>query len=127
MSNIDMSTVTIPQLHEAQRWVLDHVWADMDDDAVAELTGAQIVKGIQQHYEGGWEAFVRDRCPEQRPTMMEVLKQHQGCTARVGGAWSTAMRTVDATDDAEGLGWLYGGFVVECHTHGVSLSQQWNG
>lgn len=126
MNTIDMHTVTMPQLREAQRWVLDCVWADLDDESVAELTGEQIVKGVQRHYEGGWAAFVRDCCLEPQSSVQDVMAQHHGHSVHVGGAWSTAITTVDAKQPSDKLRWQYEGYAVDCLTCGTKLSQQWN-
>lgn len=130
MKKINMHEVTIAQLREARDWILDNSWADLDDDAIAELTGEQIVKGVQRHYEGGWSAFLRNTAlvtaDSQYASVVAVLKTHDGHSVHVGGAWSTVIKTVDASKPAEELAWQYAGFSVHCTTCDASLSQQWN-
>jgi len=67
MKNIDRSTVTLPQLREARAWILDCVWGDLDESDVADLSGEQIVRGVQRHYEGGWAQFLADVDVEDAP------------------------------------------------------------
>ena len=44
---------------EARGWVADCQWQDDTSD----LTDAQIKRGIDRHYYGGWRAFVADSRP----------------------------------------------------------------
>lgn len=48
-------------LREARAWIADCTWAD-DIDAYS-LTGDQVRRGVQRHYEGGWAAFAADCTP----------------------------------------------------------------
>lgn len=122
---IDMSTVTMSQLKEARDWILDCVWADLNESDVAELTGEQIVKGIQRHYEGGWSAFVATvEDTETADPMLAVLAHHVGHQARISSPLNSVVSKVEAltTDKAQ---WRYGGFVVHCLTCDTALSAQW--
>lgn len=125
MNTVDMSTVTMNQLKEARGWILDCVWADLDENDVAELTGEQIVKGIQRHYEGGWSAFVVACVPaEDDNPMQRVLSAHVGHQARISGVINSVVEKVEplTLDKAQ---WRYGGFVVHCLTCDEQLSAQW--
>ena len=46
-------------ISEARGWVADCQWQDETD----HLTDAQIKRGIERHYDGGWRAFVADSRP----------------------------------------------------------------
>ena len=45
-------------LTEARAWISDCMWADEVD--VSGLTDAQVMRGVQAHYDGGWAGFVSD-------------------------------------------------------------------
>lgn len=50
------------EIKDGRAWIADCEWADLDprEDDVAELTARQVVRGINQHYDGGWDQFIRD-------------------------------------------------------------------
>jgi hypothetical protein len=59
-----------PELISAARsWIADCEWADTGPDDVAGLTDAEVVRGIQRHYQGGWLRFVADgaQLPPMKP------------------------------------------------------------
>ena len=59
-----MARASTPELISAARsWIADCEWANIGPDDIADLTDAQVVAGIQQHYEGGWAAFRIDGDP----------------------------------------------------------------
>lgn len=118
MNIVDMSTVTTSQLKEARGWIMDCVWADMDEDQAAELTGEQIVKGIERHYEGGWAAFLVDSDTAEPATetklRFEVKLTRNGSSERVntftwGATRSEAyVRVTDMLDrDETWEGWSF--------------------
>lgn len=43
---------------EARAWIADCEWADLMADDVDQLTWQDIKRGVQKHYEGGWDALV---------------------------------------------------------------------
>lgn len=45
-------------IREARGWIADCTWAEELD--VEELTDLEVIKGVDKHYDGGWEAFLRD-------------------------------------------------------------------
>lgn len=48
-----------PELISAARsWAADCQW--LDSEEIADLTDAQVVAGVQQHYDGGWAQFTED-------------------------------------------------------------------
>jgi len=51
--------VTAEVLHEARGWVLDCLWRE-DPDTLAGLPDAAILAGVQRHYLGGLDQFIRD-------------------------------------------------------------------
>lgn len=54
----DMATQL--QLAEARDWVLDCDFPDVDGpDELGELSDAELVDGVDRHYQGGWPAFIR--------------------------------------------------------------------
>lgn len=60
----DSRAWTPPETHEsleqARAWIADCTWAEGPDFDVSELTDLEVIKGIDAHYIGGWEAFVID-------------------------------------------------------------------
>lgn len=44
----------------ARSWAADCAWADLDNGDVADLSDADVVRGVQHHYAGGWAQFTRD-------------------------------------------------------------------
>jgi len=44
----------------ARDWIADCGWADLDTDGAAELTDAEVLRGVERHYEGGLRAFAAD-------------------------------------------------------------------
>jgi hypothetical protein len=52
---------TPEQIKAMRDWAKDCQWADdTDSDFVDELTDEQVIKGVQQHYDGGLTQFVKD-------------------------------------------------------------------
>jgi hypothetical protein len=47
------------QVAEARLWIRECRWQD-EPEALAELTDAEVIRGIDQHYQGGWSRFCRD-------------------------------------------------------------------
>lgn len=47
-------------IESAREWVRACQWGDLDDEAVDTLGTAAIVRGINRHYQGGWQQFTRD-------------------------------------------------------------------
>ena len=43
-------------INEARNWIAD-AFSDVD---VEDLTDAEVCRGVQRHYCGGWAQFVRD-------------------------------------------------------------------
>ena len=43
-------------LTEARQWIADCRWREEPED-LAELTDAEIIRGIDQHCDGGWNGF----------------------------------------------------------------------
>ena len=59
-------TIT-PEIIAAMReWVSDCTWADVE--SADDLTDAQIIRGVQAHYVGGVDAFIRDGNPDHTRT-----------------------------------------------------------
>lgn len=52
--------LTEKQLSEARDWIKDCIWGDLDQDDVDDLSNEQIIKGIQDNYNGGLKQFVLD-------------------------------------------------------------------
>lgn len=52
--------MTTEQLTEARGWIADCVWDDLDESEIADLSDAQIERGIRRHYDGGIEQFIAD-------------------------------------------------------------------
>lgn len=48
-------------IRAARAWVADCSWAELNsDEDVADLSDAEIIRGIQRHYAGGLAQFTRD-------------------------------------------------------------------
>lgn len=39
-------------------WIADCVWRDLSPEDIEELTDDEIIRGVDQHYQGGVAAFV---------------------------------------------------------------------
>lgn len=52
---VEYSTETITTMRD---WVKDCQWNDLDADDIDELTPFEILKGIEQNYDGGIKAFI---------------------------------------------------------------------
>lgn len=53
-----------PELIAAMRdWAKDCAWRDVDEDDVDEMPLAELLRGIERHYDGGMAAFIRDGLP----------------------------------------------------------------
>ena len=51
---------TPAQLREARGWILDCGWQDLTPAQVRRMPAADVVRGVERNYEGGWAQFVRD-------------------------------------------------------------------
>jgi hypothetical protein len=60
MSRNDTSPAEPDALSEARRWIADCAWADLGPDAIDEITDAEVLAGVERHYDGGWSAFLAD-------------------------------------------------------------------
>lgn len=49
--------VTKAQISEARLWIRDCNWLDEDED-LEDLTDAEVRRGIERHYDGGWIQFL---------------------------------------------------------------------
>jgi hypothetical protein len=59
-----MARAAAPELIRAARgWIAGYPRANLGPDDVADLTDAQVITGVQRHYEGGWAAFVAAEDP----------------------------------------------------------------
>lgn len=59
--NENSTTVwTADQIAEAREWLMDLEFMDLDPDEIQWLTPLVVVRAVQHHYDGGWEAFLRD-------------------------------------------------------------------
>jgi hypothetical protein len=47
------------QVAEARLWIGECRWQD-ELEALAELTDAEVICGIDRHYRGGWSGFCQD-------------------------------------------------------------------
>lgn len=43
----------------AREWAADCLWLDLEPEDFDEMPVTHLVRGIDQHYDGGWPAFVR--------------------------------------------------------------------
>ena len=48
--------LTATNIQDARDWAADCEWSDVSD--VNELTDREIVAGIAQHFDGGWDGFL---------------------------------------------------------------------
>ena len=53
-----MAPLTLPQVAEAKEWIADCEWGDLDPDDALELTYAQIIRGLQRHFDGGIHGYL---------------------------------------------------------------------
>jgi hypothetical protein len=51
---------TPTELAAMRQWIADRSWSDLAGDDVADLPDEIVVWGIDNHYDGGVEAFLRD-------------------------------------------------------------------
>lgn len=49
---------------QARGWVADCEWGDLPPRRVAQLSRLTLVRGVNRHYEGGWEQFIADQDAE---------------------------------------------------------------
>ena len=56
MRTAEQASITAQQVREARRWIAD-VWGAK---LAKRLTRAEVIAGVQRHYEGGWAQFVAD-------------------------------------------------------------------
>jgi hypothetical protein len=47
------------QVAEARLWIGECRWQD-EPEALTKLTDAEVIRGIERHYRGGWSRFCRD-------------------------------------------------------------------
>lgn len=55
---IERITLNAAELAEARSWIGDCEWRDLEPEDVAELTDAEIMRGVARHYDGGLAAFI---------------------------------------------------------------------
>jgi hypothetical protein len=53
-----LEDITTEQITEARAWIADCYWGDLDD--ASELSDAEVVQGVKNHYDGGWTQFLAD-------------------------------------------------------------------
>lgn len=56
-------SIPLPLIQAAREWVRDCEWGDLKPRHVWQLTRPALVRGVNRHYDGGWEAFVADHTP----------------------------------------------------------------
>lgn len=44
----------------ARAWVAECEWQNITADEIADLSASEIVRGVNDAYEGGWHQFVQD-------------------------------------------------------------------
>lgn len=44
---------------DCRLWIAECVWRE-DEDELAELTALEVIRGVNRHYDGGIEQFIRD-------------------------------------------------------------------
>ena len=47
-------------IDEMRAWIGECLWRDIDEDDISSLTDEQVLRGIERHYSGGVECFIRD-------------------------------------------------------------------
>jgi hypothetical protein len=52
--------MTAEQLRNARNWIAECVWGDLEEEDISQLPETQVIAGIQRHYSGGLEQFIRD-------------------------------------------------------------------
>jgi len=53
-----VSDAVNPELIKTARdWISDCAWSDLDPEQVAELSDEEVLRGVEQHYDGGLAAF----------------------------------------------------------------------
>jgi hypothetical protein len=55
-------TLSVEDLAEARAWIADCAWGDLDPEDIASLTDAEVMRGVERHYDGGLLAFQLDAC-----------------------------------------------------------------
>lgn len=63
-------------------WIADCQWRDLDGDEIAELTPAEMAKGIERNYDGGMRQFLADAEPveqQEEPEIDDSVKCCPGC------------------------------------------------
>ena len=62
--SIGSTFITVPLADEvrgnALGWISDCSWGDLEEGERPDLTDLEIVRGIQRHYDGGWDGFILD-------------------------------------------------------------------
>lgn len=51
------ATAQASLISAARSWAADCEWLDLDGEDIADMSDAQVVAGVEAHYEGGWAAF----------------------------------------------------------------------
>lgn len=51
--------LTPEQVEAGREWISECEWKDLEPEDIAHLSPLQIVKGVANNYEGGWEEFLR--------------------------------------------------------------------
>lgn len=50
-------------LVDARDWIKDCIWQDLETEDVDNLSPLVVVRGVERHYDGGWEQFLIDTHP----------------------------------------------------------------
>lgn len=116
----------------ARSWVADCLWSDVDAAWVADASDAQMIMGVEVHYDGGWAQFVADNedvqvtAPDNAPLLMPVtraitvtlgvtLARRQPCTLR-GACPHTALYAAPVTSNGPDT------LICKRHAHAYALN-----
>jgi len=55
-SECESVTITPSHIAQMRNWALDCEWLDSDD--ISDMTPAQIIRGVNRHFDGGLTAFL---------------------------------------------------------------------
>ena len=55
-----LQQLTPQNIADAREWISDCEWGNLEPDDIAELSDIDIVRGVDRHYSGGWEEFLRN-------------------------------------------------------------------
>lgn len=58
-----LAHLTPDNIKAARDWISECDWDDLPPDEIEHLTDLEIVRGVEQQYEGGWNAFLKDNRP----------------------------------------------------------------